>query len=156
MGEYEDALRLGRAGYDAFADGNHRWGMIGAASRVGFSLVALGDFDGARERFRWALEQARATETTSLALLSLSGIGVLLSREGDERQAAEMLTFVFAYPGFPPYYFITAQPELDRLEAELAPDELAAAREAAEAMDFDAVAAAAGRVLAVELPSQRA
>ena len=64
MGEYEDALRLGRSGYDAFADVNHRWGMIGAASRVGFALVALGDFGSARERFQWALEQAQATETT--------------------------------------------------------------------------------------------
>jgi hypothetical protein len=156
MGEYEDALRLGRAGYDAFADGNHRWGMIGAASRVGFALVALRDFDGARERFRWALEQARATETTSLALLSLSGIGVLLAREGNERRAAELLTFVFAYPGFPPYYFITAQPELDRLEVELASDDLAAARETAEAMDFDAAVTAAEQALAVELPAPRA
>ena len=61
------------AGYDAFADVNHRWGMIGAACRVGFALVALGDFDGAQERFRWALAQAQATEAISLALLTLSG-----------------------------------------------------------------------------------
>ncbi|MBA3735872.1 MAG: hypothetical protein H0W90_11875 [Actinobacteria bacterium] len=120
--EYEEALRLGRAGHDAFADVNHRWGMIGAASRVGLASVALGDLDAARERFRWALEQARATETKSLALLALSGVGVLLAREGEERRAAELLTFVFGYPGFPPFYFITAKPELERLEAELPPE----------------------------------
>jgi len=153
LGDYEEALRLGRAGYDAFADVNHRWGMIGAACRVGFALVALGDSSGARERFRWALAQAQATETTSLALLSLSGVGVLLAREGEERRAAELLTFVFGYPGFPPYYFITAKPELHRLEAELAPEELAAAREAAQATDFDAVVAAAEQVLSGGLPA---
>jgi predicted ATPase/class 3 adenylate cyclase len=156
LGDYEEALRLGRAGHDAFADVNHRWGMIGAACRVGFALVALGDLEGARERFRWALEQARATEAKSLALLALSGIGVLLAREGEERRGAELLTFVRGCPGFPPFYFITARPELERLEAELAPEELAAAREAAHATDFEAVVAAAQQVLADALPVARA
>ena len=156
LGDYEEALRLGRAGHDAFADVNHRWGMIGAACRVGFALVALGDSDRARERFRWALGQAQATEAKSLALLALSGVGVLLAREGEERRGAELLTFVFGCPGFPPFYFITARPELERLEAELAPEELAAAREAAHATDFEAVVAAAQHVLAGAGPVARA
>jgi hypothetical protein len=124
--------------------------MIGAACRVGFALVALGDRDGARERFRWALEQAQATEAKSLALLALSGVGVLLAREGEEGRAAELLTFVFGYPGSPPFYFITSKPELDRLEAELAPDELETARAAAQTADFDAVVAAAEQALATQ------
>jgi predicted ATPase/class 3 adenylate cyclase len=155
LGDYEEALRLGRAGYDAFADVNHRWGMIGAASRVGFALVALGDGDRARERFRWALEQAKATEAKSLALLALSGVGVLLARDGAERQAAEVLTFVFGYPGFPPFYFITARPELERLEAALTLGELAAARGAAEAADFETIVATAERVLGGALSEHR-
>jgi predicted ATPase/class 3 adenylate cyclase len=155
LGDYEEALELGRAGHDAFADVNHRWGMIGAACRVGFALVALGDSDGARERLRWALEQARATEAKSLALLALSGVGVLLAREGEERRGAELLAFVFGCPGFPPFYFITARPELDRLEAELAPDELAAAHEAAQVAGFEAVVAAAEQVLARGLTARR-
>jgi tetratricopeptide (TPR) repeat protein len=156
LGDYEEALRLGRAGYDAFADVNHRWGMIGAASRVGFALVALGDPNGAREPLRSALEQAQVTEAKSLALLALSGVGVLLAREGENRRAYELLRFVFDYPGFPPLYFITAKPELDRLEAELAPEELAAAGEAARAADFDTVVAAAEQVLADRSPALRA
>ena len=156
LGDYEEALRLGRAGHDAFADVNHRWGMIGAASRMGFALVALGDSNGARERFRWALEQAQATEAKSLALLALSGVGVLLAREGDERRSAELLTFVFGYPGFPPFYFITAQPELDRLEAGLAPEELAAAREVAKTADLDAMLRTAEATLAGGLATRPA
>jgi predicted ATPase len=156
LGDYEEALRLGRAGHDAFADVNHRWGMIGAASRVGFALVRLGDTNGARERFRWALEQAQATEAKSFALLALSGVGVLLALEGQKSHACELLTFVFGYPGFPPFYFITARPELDRLEAELPPEELAAAREAAQAADFEAVVAAAELVLTGGSPALRA
>jgi predicted ATPase/class 3 adenylate cyclase len=156
LGENEEALRLGRAGYAAFADVNHRWGMIGAACRVGFALVALGDPNGARERFRWALEQAQATEAKSLALLALSGAGVLLAHEGQESRALELLTFVFGCPGFPPYYFITARPVLDRLETELAPEEVAAAREAAQAADFEAVMAIARQELARESSALRA
>ncbi len=129
--------------------------MIGAASRVGFALAALGDPNGARERFRWALEQAQATEAKSLALLALSGVGVLLAREGEKSRAFELLTFVFGYPGFPPFYFITARPELDRLEAELAPEELAAARDAAHAADFEAVVTAAQHILAAGSPALR-
>ena len=67
--------------------------------------------------------------------------------------ALELLTFVFGYPGFPPFYFITARPELDRLEGELAPEALAAAREAAQTADFDTVVAAAEQVLAGALPA---
>jgi len=153
LGDYEEALRLGGAGHNAFADVNHRWGMIGAACRVGFALVALGDSDGARERLRWALEQAQATEAKSLALLALSGVGVLLAREGEQSRAVELLMFVFGYPGFPPFYFITSRPELARLEAELAPEELDAAQETAEVADFEAVVAAAEHVLAGALPA---
>jgi predicted ATPase/class 3 adenylate cyclase len=153
LGDYEEALRYGEAGYTAFADVNHRWGMIGAACRVGFAFAALGESDRARERLRWALGQARATEATSLALLALSGVGVLLARQGEERRAAELLTFVLGYPGFPPFYFITSRPELERLEAELPSAELAAAREGAGAADFEAVVAAAEDVLGRALAS---
>jgi tetratricopeptide (TPR) repeat protein len=127
--------------------------MIGAACRVGFALVALGDSESARERFRWALEQAQTTEAKSLALLALSGVGVLLAREGEKTRALELLTFVLGHPGFPPFYFITARPELDRLEAELASEQLAAAREAAQVADFDTVVAAAEQALAGALPA---
>jgi tetratricopeptide (TPR) repeat protein len=156
LGDFEEALRLGRAGHDGFADVNHRWGMIGAACRVGFALVALGNPNGARERFGWALDQAQATGAKSLALLALSGVGVLLAREGDKRRAFELLTFVFGCPGFPPFYFITAKPELDRLEAELPPEEVASARAAAQAADFEAVVTAAEQLLAGESPALRA
>jgi predicted ATPase/class 3 adenylate cyclase/tetratricopeptide (TPR) repeat protein len=147
LGDYEEALRYGEAGYTAFADVNHRWGMIGAACRVGFALAALGDHDRARERLSWALGRARATEAMSLALLALSGVGVLLARQGEERRAAELLAFVLGYPGFPPFYFITSHPELERLEAELPPAELAAVREAASASDFETAVAIAEGVL---------
>jgi hypothetical protein len=45
---------------------------------------------------------------------------------------------------------------LDRLETELAPEEVAAAREAAQAADFEAVMAIARQELARESPALRA
>ena len=73
---------------------------------------------------------------------------MLLAREGEHRRGGRAAHVrASAYPGFPPYYFITAKPELERLEAELSPEELAAAREAAEAADLESVVAAAEHVL---------
>jgi len=143
LGDYDEAMRLARGGFAAFQEANHRWGMISARCRLGFAALALGDVAGARRDLELALEDARRAQATSLTLLALSGIGVLLAREGDERRAAEVLSFVLRYPGFPPFYFVTAQPELDRLEVELAPDELEAAREAATAASLEELVAEA-------------
>ena len=153
LGDYEQAMGLGR-GPRRIRGRESSLGNDGARCRLGFALVALGNLDRARERFRWALEQAQATEAKSLALLALSGVGVLLAREGEERRAVELLTFVFGYPGFPPFYFITAQPELDRLEGELAPAELAAARGAAKTADLEAMLGLADGAVAGELSAR--
>ena len=34
LGDYSEALRLGRAGYEAFGEANHRWGLITALCRI--------------------------------------------------------------------------------------------------------------------------
>jgi hypothetical protein len=51
LGDYSEALRLARAGYNALAESNHRWGLIVALCRIGFAALALGDLADARERF---------------------------------------------------------------------------------------------------------
>ena len=48
LGDYAEALRLARAGYEAFASVNHRWGVISALCRLGFAEAALGDGEAAR------------------------------------------------------------------------------------------------------------
>ena len=143
LGDYAEAMRLARAGYQAFGEVNHRWGVTSALCRMGFAAVALGDLGGARDYLLRALELARAAEAHSLALHALSGIGALLAREGQERLAAEVLTFALNHPGLPTTYRFVAKPTLAALEAELSPEELAAARHAAAALDLDAVVRAA-------------
>ncbi len=136
-GEYEEALRLGRAGFEAFSEVNHRWGKIAALCRIGFAALSLGDIDEARRTFRAALEQARASAAISLELLALSGVGAVLRETGEHEQAATMLTFALGHEQLPPSYSIAARPALDALEAELPPDQLAAARAAATAASLE-------------------
>ena len=132
LGDYSEALRLGRAGYEAFSEVNHRWGMITALCRIGFAALALGDDAEARERFGDALERAHTSEAVSLELLALSGIGACLAEDpAEQERAAVLLTFAIGHEQLPPSYSFAARPALERLEAELPPEQLAAAREAA-------------------------
>jgi predicted ATPase/class 3 adenylate cyclase len=130
-GDYERALQLGRAGYEAFGEVNHRWGTIAALCRIGFAALALGDPAEAADNLRMALERAHASEAISLELLALSGIGAVLAETDGREQAAVMLIFALGHESLPSAYGFAARPALQKLEAELAPDVLAAAREAA-------------------------
>jgi predicted ATPase len=136
--DYSEALRLGRAGYDAFSESNHRWGLITALCRIGFAELAVGDGAEARARFGNALERAHGAQAVSLELLALSGIGACLAEEpAEQERAAVLLTFAIGHEQLPPSYSYAARPALERLEAELPPEQLAAAREAAAAATIE-------------------
>jgi len=138
LGDYSEALRLGRAGYDAFSESNHRWGLITALCRIGFAALAVGDGAEARARFGAALERAHDAQAVSLELLALSGIGAYLAEDPVEQErAAVILTFAMGHEQLPPSYAFAARPALERLEAELPPEQLAAAREAAAAATIE-------------------
>jgi predicted ATPase len=138
LGDYSEALLLGRAGYEAFSESNHRWGLITALCRIGFAALALGDGAEARERFGEALERAHASQAISLELLALSGIGACLAEDrAEQERAAVILTFALGHEQLPPSYAFAARPALNRLEAELPPERLAAAREAAAAATLE-------------------
>ena len=138
LGDYSEALRLARAGYEAFSESNHRWGMIMALCRTGFAALALGDSVEARERFEVALERAHAAQAISLELLALSGIGACLATDpAEEERAAVTLTFALGHEQLPASYAVTARPVLDRLEAELSAEQLAAVREASAAATLE-------------------
>jgi hypothetical protein len=132
LGDYPEALRLGRAGHEAFSEVNHRWGLITALCRIGFAALALGDGAEALERFGEALERAHDAQAVSLELLALSGIGACLAEDpAEQERAAVLLTFAMGHEQLPASYSYAARPALERLEAELPPEQLAGAREAA-------------------------
>ncbi len=129
LGDYSEALRLGRAGYEAFSEVNHRWGIIATLCRIGFAALALGDGAEARERFGEALERAHASQAISLELLALSGIGACLAEHpAEQERAAVILTFALGHEQLPPSYAYAARPALDRIEAELPPEQAPARR----------------------------
>jgi predicted ATPase len=148
LGDYAEALRLARAGYDAFNSVNHRWGVISALCRLGFAEAALGDAEAARRDLGRALELAQRSQAQSLVLHALSGVGVLLARQGDDARAAELLIATLEHPGMPATYRMVAQPTLDAIEARLAPEALEAAREVAAAADLGSLVDAVRRDLA--------
>jgi tetratricopeptide (TPR) repeat protein len=132
LGDYSEALRLGHAGYEAFGEANHRWGLMTALCRIGFAELALEDGAQAREHFDEALERAHDAQAISLELLALSGIGACLAADpAEQERAAVILTFAIGHEQLPPSYAFAARPALDRLEAELPPEQLMAARKAA-------------------------
>jgi hypothetical protein len=138
LGDYSEALRLARAGYEAFGEANHRWGLIAALCRIGFAELALGDGAGARERFGQALELAHDARAVSLELLALAGAGACLAEDpAEQERAAAILIFAIGHEQLPPSYAFAARPALDRLEAELPPEQLAAARVAAAAATLE-------------------
>jgi hypothetical protein len=141
-------LQLGREGYEAFSEVNHRWGMIAALCRIGFAALALGDTTDARAHFLDALERAHASEAVSLELLALSGIGACLAEDPAEHQhAAVLLTFAIGHEQLPPSYSFAARPALEQLEAELPPEQLAAAREAAALATLEELKRTASQLL---------
>ena len=144
LGDYSEALRHGRAGYEAFTESNHLWGLITALCRIGFAALALGDGAEARERFGEALERADGAHAVSLELLALSGIGACLAEDpADRERAAVILTFTLGHEQLPKSYALAARPALARLEAELSPEQLAAARLAAATASLDDLVAQA-------------
>ncbi len=138
LGDCSEALRLARAGYEAFSESNHRWGMTVALCRIGFAALALGDGAEARKRFDESLERAQAAQAVSLELLALSGIGACLAEDpAEQERAAAILTFALGHEQLPASYAFAARPALTRLESELPPEQLVAAREAAAAATLE-------------------
>src|SRR5439155_11903223 len=133
----EQAMQHALAGFEGFERANHRWGMTAALCRLGFAAAALGRFDEAREHLRRALELARDMQATSLLLHALSGVGVLLAREGKDRDAAEVLFFSLVHDAMPATYRQVAEPTPQELLAQLDPEELASAREVGDDLELD-------------------
>jgi len=137
LGDFEEALRLGREGYEAFREVNHRWGMMTGLCRIGFAELSLGRPADAREHLFDALRRARESRALSLELLALSGIGALLAADGEHERAALLLTASLGHEQMPGAYGFAARPALDELEATLPPDVLARVRESATDADLD-------------------
>ena len=115
-GDYEEALRLGRAGYEAFCEVNHRWGTIVALCRIGFATLALGDVDEARGPS--ARRSSERTPPGDRSSCSASGGRSAAPRHGRARAGGDGSHGVSARQ-LPPSYGFAARPVLMALVAEL-------------------------------------
>jgi hypothetical protein len=78
---------------------------------------------------------------TSVALLSLVGVGALLEAEGEKERALELLVLIRHHPLSWRWTKDRAAPLVTELEAELPPDVVAAAQERGRARDLEATVA---------------
>ena len=76
-------------------------------------------------------------QATSLLLHALSGVGVLLARQGQQQAAAEVLFYSVGHEAMPATYRHVVEPTLDELQAKLDPEELASARQATAGLELD-------------------
>src|SRR5207247_457735 len=133
------------AARDAFEAANVLCDQLGNPLLRAYGTSKLGLLADAEERFGDALRlhmEARdlfaSVGDAARPGYALSGIGACLAEDpAEQERAAVILTFAMGHEQLPPSYAYAARPALDRLEAELPPGQLAAAREAAAAATLE-------------------
>lgn len=140
LGDYEAALGYARASVDAFAEISHGWGVTIALCRWGFAAAGIGDLAQATQVFTDALTRAREAHLGGLAVLAVSGHGIVLSRAGQPERAAAILNATLAVDGLPSSYRLPAEVELAALALRLTPEAMATARAQAAATGVEQIA----------------
>lgn len=140
LDDYEAALGYARASVDAFTEISHGWGVTIALCRWGFAAVGIGDLAQATRVFTDALKRAREAHLGGLAVLAVSGHGIVLSRGGQPERAAAILHATLAVAGLPSSYRLPAEVELAALDSRVTAETMAAARAEAAAGSVDQIA----------------
>ena len=139
QGDYAEALRFGRQGYELFEGLGHRWGMAASLCRIGFATLGLGRSAEARTRFLEALRLAVRMRHVPLILYALSGMACLLAQEGEDEKAVELFAFIEQHPQTPPIYLAIVRRWFEDVETRLSEGALAAARGRGKASDLESV-----------------
>lgn len=129
---YQDSLLIVRE------VGNRRGEAISLLNQ-GHTYSALGEDDLAWDYFRQAIDLSLIIGTAAVLEEALAGIALLQARAGRHTAAAELLGFVQAHPAWNAEVEEAAQPTLDILQRELAPEQLAALLEKGRACSQDEV-----------------
>jgi predicted ATPase len=108
---------------------------------LGVAACGLGNYADARRHLHKALDLAVAAQMPSRHLLTFVGVARVLAKQGDKERAVELLALVTHHRFSWQLAKDQAASLLAELEAELAPDVVAAARARGQARDLDATVA---------------
>jgi DNA-binding CsgD family transcriptional regulator len=140
QGNYQGARELFQRSLAIYRNINDRGGLAASLNGLGDTERALGDLATASQYFQEALQVTTGMQFTSLSLVVLTGIGELLLDARRPERAAELLSFVLLHPASDQETMGRAQECLACVEADLAPDLLAAALGRGRAADLKSLA----------------
>ncbi len=140
LGNHQLALRYALDGLEHFESMNLRWGMAISHSRAGLAEVELGRTTEAKARFLRTIEIAEETDIPDAIHYGIIGIGLALSADGRDAEAARLLLGSIAADRNPYRRF--------------AETGLAAIRERDSVSDLDSVGASAATLSLGELSAE--
>lgn len=133
-GDHEAALKHALEGLEKFESVNHRWGTIVSRCRAALPEIELGRIDSATARLYEALDMAERAGMREAMMYALTGIGRAWAAQGDDVDAAAMLSFADS-PSNPYQEF--AVPVLEDVARRLGAEDMEAARARAADLDLD-------------------
>lgn len=113
--DYAEAKRLFQQGHDLYQKVNDPGGLATSMLGLGDTALAQDDHTKAHADFCQALEIAVNIHWTPLILALLTAVSDLLQRQGNEEQAAELLSLVLNHPAAEPPTRARAQSLIRRL-----------------------------------------
>jgi hypothetical protein len=93
---------------------------------------------GAREYLRSSLELAQANQNKMDILLAMKAISAYFVAKDDDVKALELITLINHHPATSQWAKDRSAQLAERLEAELPPEDVVAAKESGQARDLDA------------------
>ncbi|MGD1994294.1 MAG: tetratricopeptide repeat protein, partial [Anaerolineae bacterium] len=142
-GRFDEAVQHFDAARVTAQEVNSLWLEGWALGGLGRAYRALGEVDKARNAFREALAETRRDYNAFSIAEFLAGLAELLADLGEIDRAVKLLAFVKHFPGTSRAVRDEVTSLLDRLAAELSPQDAAQAQKAGQAQTLEEVLAAA-------------
>jgi tetratricopeptide (TPR) repeat protein len=140
QGDYPAAMQLAEQSLKICREQEHRTGMIAPNTVLGEAALGLGELESAEQYFERAIKIAGDRWRPPYGLHALVGLARLLAAQGDLEGACRLGTFVLNSPASWQWSKDSAAALLSRIEPELSPESISAAREWGIAKELEEVA----------------
>jgi class 3 adenylate cyclase/tetratricopeptide (TPR) repeat protein len=146
LGDTENAEQSFTDGLAINREFDNRTGIVTTLGGLGEVYTVQGRYETARQHFHEAFTVASSLHDTPLTLWVLTGIAVLLAREGEKERSVELLGLVLNHYATPQEARDKATAVLNDLQADLTDPLLTEALERGKGMALDALEAARRRL----------